>query len=172
MQGQSAIIMDMRLGIKVSKFVRSKCLWQVFGPQSNLTWCETRPRRSRRFFFSGSLWPSLNLFVVCLGSGTYKSSVTESLLSSACKWNLLALLLGPEARINQDTYTNGFKRSIWFLPSWFGIQTTYVFNSFNTAKLAKESNPWYFCSHRSRALNTCKIFLHFHMHIIDWCVHL
>jgi len=55
MQGQSAIIMDMRLGIKISKFVH---LWQVFGAQSNLMWCETRPCRSRRFF-NGSLGPSL-----------------------------------------------------------------------------------------------------------------
>lgn len=44
MQGQSAIIMDMSLGIKVSKFVSkpsTEYLWQVFGLQSNLTQRET-----------------------------------------------------------------------------------------------------------------------------------
>lgn len=151
MQGQSAIIMDMRLGIKVSKFVSmpsTKWLSQVFGPQSNLAQCETikAPPRLEVFFWKPPApWNRFKL--ICSLSGQQYKQVCgnrKSFEQCAGKWNLLALVFGPEARKNQDEcrllmdssdLSNSNHHDLGFK-----LQNTHVFNRSNMPKLAEESN--------------------------------
>lgn len=142
--------------------------------QSHAMWNKAPLRLEVFFWKRPAPWTLFKL--ICSLSGQQYKQVCgnrESFEQCAGKWNLLAYVFGPEARINQDKCRLLMGSSELSDSNHHDLglklQTTHVLNRLNMAKLAEESNKplILFCLHHPRALN---IFVDFHMHI-DWCVH-